>query len=321
MARRPRYHFPSTIYHVIMRGNDGQPIFFSDEDRCRMCLLIQEGVERFGHAIHAFCFMSNHVHLAVQVDEKSISHIIQNLAFRYTRYYNKRHDRYGHLFQGRFKSIVIDSHCYLKELIRYIHLNPVRAHLVQNAETYLWSSHRAYLLLDEYVWLDSDKILKNFGSSRQEAMIHYQSYIQNEPAVDVTMNIKSGYSNGILGGEEFVDEFFSKVEQVEKRELILSEVVSGICKHFDISLKDLCSPGKQKFESYVRATLALLVRESDNLSFEELAVYLRREPSGLSKLATRLEQRCLQDPILAAEVNELRNKIYHPSLQMSGCQA
>ena len=106
MARRLRFHLPSAIYHIMLRGNDGQPIFFCDEDRCRMCLLMQEGIERFGHIIHSFCFMTNHIHLAVQVGETSISRIMQNLAFRYTRYINRKYNRIGHLFQGRFKSII-----------------------------------------------------------------------------------------------------------------------------------------------------------------------------------------------------------------------
>ena len=122
----------------MLRGNDGQPIFFDDEDRCRMCLLIQEGIERFGHSIHAFCFMTNHLHLAIQVVEVSISRIIQNLAFRYTRYINRKQKRIGHLFQGRFKSIVVDGKRYLKELVRYIHLNPVRAGIVYQPEKYVW---------------------------------------------------------------------------------------------------------------------------------------------------------------------------------------
>jgi putative transposase len=96
MARRLRLHLPSTVYHVMLRGNDGQSIFFSDEDKSRMCLLMQEGVERFDHHIYSFCFMTNHIHLAIQVGQISISRIIQNLAFRYTRYINKKYKRIGH---------------------------------------------------------------------------------------------------------------------------------------------------------------------------------------------------------------------------------
>jgi len=144
---------PGGTYHVMLRGNDGQAIFFNNEDQCKMCLLIQEGVERFGHSVVAFCFMSNHIHLAIQVNQVDLSRIIQNLSFRYTRYVNLKQKRIGHLFQGRFKSILVDSNRYLKELVRYIHLNPVRAGIVSLPEQYQWSSHNTYLGASDLVWM------------------------------------------------------------------------------------------------------------------------------------------------------------------------
>jgi REP element-mobilizing transposase RayT len=137
MARKPRVYFPGALYHVILRGNGGQTIFFDDKDRTRFCFLVQEGIERFGHRIHAFCLMSNHVHLAIQVGEVSLSRILQNLSFRYTRWVNGRQSRTGHLFQGRYKAVLVDADIYLQVLTRYIHLNPVRAGIVKEPEAYL----------------------------------------------------------------------------------------------------------------------------------------------------------------------------------------
>jgi REP element-mobilizing transposase RayT len=122
MPRRPRVHFPGAVYHVILRGNDRGDIFFDDLDRFRFYLLLQEGVERFKSRVLAFCLMTNHVHLAIQVDQIPLSHIIQNLSFRYTRWINWRKHRVGHLFQGRYKAFLVDQDSYLLELIAYIHL-------------------------------------------------------------------------------------------------------------------------------------------------------------------------------------------------------
>jgi len=105
MARKPRIHLPGGFYHVMLRGNAGQDIFLTDEDRYHLYLLMQEGVERFGHRIHAFCCMSNHIHLAIQVADIPLSRIIQNLSFRHTQWMNKRRRRIGHLFQGRYAAI------------------------------------------------------------------------------------------------------------------------------------------------------------------------------------------------------------------------
>ena len=117
MARRHRFHSPNSTYHVMLRGNNGHDIFFSDDDRYRMCLLLQQSAERFGQKIEAYCFMTNHIHLAMRVSETSLSKFMHYLAFRYVRYINRKYKRIGHLFQGRFHSVLIDDTEYLKELI------------------------------------------------------------------------------------------------------------------------------------------------------------------------------------------------------------
>ena len=101
MARRHRFHKTNATYHIMLRGNNGQSIFTCENDKAKICLLIQKGIERFGHSIEAFCFMSNHIHLAVRVTRTNISRIMQHLAFCYTRYFNRQYKRIGHLFQGR----------------------------------------------------------------------------------------------------------------------------------------------------------------------------------------------------------------------------
>ena len=127
MARKSRIHFPGALFHVMLRGNDGADVFFSAEDRARFYMLMQYGVERFGHRIHAFCLMTNHIHLAIEVADKPLSAIMQNLSFRYTQWLNWKRKRSGHLFQGRFKAVLVEADSYLLELVRYINLNPVRA--------------------------------------------------------------------------------------------------------------------------------------------------------------------------------------------------
>jgi putative transposase len=145
MARKPRIHLSGGFYHIILRGNGGQDIFLSDADRYRFLLLLQEGTCRFGYRVHAFCLMTNHLHLVLQAGNIPLSRGLQNLSFRYTRWVNGREKRTGHLFQGRYKAVLIDGDSYLLELVRYIHLNPLRAGMVQNPEEYPWTSHPAYL--------------------------------------------------------------------------------------------------------------------------------------------------------------------------------
>jgi putative transposase len=319
MARRQRFHQSLTLYHVMLRGNDGQPIFFEEEDKERLCHLLREGINRFGHLIHAFCFMKNHIHLAVQVQEIPLSRIMQNVAFRYSQYINKKYDRIGHLFQGRFKAIVVDGEGYFNELVRYIHLNPVRAGLVDSPEKYKWSSHNAYLLQEQESWITTKVVLKKFGNSIPEALNRYLSFIHMGIGVESKINFKSGISKGVVGDESFVDQCLEKPTLSRKKDIALADLVELVSNYCNVPAEILRGSARKKTENHARALLALLARESKNLSIEELAAYLNREPSGISKIATRLEKESLQSSDLQKQIQDLKDLI--ASSKMSGSQA
>ena len=115
MARKPRIHAPSAIYHVLLRGNARQEIFADDKDRYCFYDIFQQSCERYRHRIHAFCLMSNHVHLEIQVAEIALSRIMQNISQRYSQWYNWRHSKFGHVFQGKYKAVMVDADSYLLE--------------------------------------------------------------------------------------------------------------------------------------------------------------------------------------------------------------
>ena len=312
MARRHRFHSPTATYHVMLRGNDGQPIFFSERDKTKMCLLIQQGVERFRHNIEAFCFMSNHIHLAIRVADISISRIMQHLAFRYTQYINRRYKRIGHLFQGRFKSILVDDEEYLKELVRYIHLNPVRARLVSDPRQYIWSSYRAYMKLDEYSWLNKNRILEKFSSNEEQSIKICEEYTLQGIGIETKFDFKSGSNEGMLGNDEFIDKILISVDVVPPRKIELTVLVAKICELHCLTQEQLCMPGKHPKHSQARALLAFFVREIDNLSLTGLGKLLKRDPSGLTALANRLESKISEDPLISNYVNQVREWLEEP---------
>ena len=180
MPRLHRYNSPGAIHHVMLRGNQGRPIFYSDTDRIQCCLLIQEGIERFGHRIHAYCFMSNHIHLAWQQGNEGLSTAVQNFAFRYAQRVNRFRKEVGYVFQGRFKSILVNKENYLTKLVRYIHLNPVRAGLVKRPEDYKWSGHNDYLGIDPVAWIEHDYVLKKYSNDRNIVIERYNEFIYQE---------------------------------------------------------------------------------------------------------------------------------------------
>ena len=317
MARRLRYHLPGATYHVMLRGNDGQKIFFNDKDRCKMCLLIQEGIERFGHRVLAFCLMSNHIHLAIQVGQINLSRILQNLSFRYTRYINWKMKREGHLFQGRFKSILVDSSRYLKELVRYIHLNPVRAGMVALPEQYRWCSHNTYQGTFELAWMASEYLLTGFSDCADDAISNFQSFIHAGIGIPEELDFKRGAHEGILGDDDFVKMVREKAELISEVHLSVPELVKAICDLYEIDIETLRTSGKARRASNVRAILAMLVRESNDLTLEELARIVERDASSLSKHAARLTTKSLKNEKLQNEISEVRAYVF----QMPECQA
>jgi putative transposase len=319
MARKKRFHLPTAVYHVMLRGNDGQNIFFSDQDRCRMCLLMQEGIERFGHRIHAFCFMSNHIHLAIQVGDINISRVMQNLAFRYTRYINETYGRVGHLFQGRFKSVLVDLNTYFHELIRYIHLNPVRAGLSKQPENYRWSSHPVFLSLEEIPWVTSDPSLKIFGDDRKKAIGRFHEFVLKGIDLPPCLDFKSGLRGGVMGDEKFLETIVDREGISQKPEVTLADLIAKVCDRYNLSENILCSQEQTRSVSHARAMLALYVREAKTLCIEDLAQFLKREASGLSKLANRLHAKSRTSHAVASEILEL--KMWAENFVMSDCQA
>lgn len=317
MARRHRFHLPISTYHSMLRGNNGQDIFFSDADRVRFCLLLQQASERFNQNVEAFCIMSNHIHLAIRTSDISISKFMHYLAFRYARYINRKYKRVGHLFQGRFKSILVDDEKYLKELIRYIHLNPVRAHLVKDPVSYPWSSHKAYLDLIDIAWLSKDRVLNQFHPELEHAKANFNKYVLNGIGVKTEYDFKSGFVEGMIGDELFINnsKLFANIKKELKIEL--PKLIDYICRLYQISQEDFMSTKRTDILSEARALTACLVRNIDSLSLEQLAAYMGRDSSGLSKLANRLELKSYSDESKAKLLQDTKEKIS----TMSECQA
>jgi putative transposase len=313
MARRKRHFLRGATYHVMLRGNNGQSIFSAETDRYKFCLLIQEGVERYEHCVLAFCFMTNHVHLAIRVKNVTLSKICQNLAFRYTLHYNKQHKTIGHLFQGRFKSILIDSNRYLKELIRYIHLNPVRANLVNDPLDYRWSSHQAYMMQQEFTWLVRDEGLRKFGDLRENAVEAFYHFVVAGIGRNDGIDFKKGSSEGILGDEMFIEQMREETESGEDNKMFttdLNTLISFVTGWYGIEAAMLQTPGIGREMAHIRAMTALLAKECNGVNLRELDTCFGRADSSMSQAALRLENRMLNSDALRSEFDELQAQLF-----------
>lgn len=263
MARKTCIFYSGALYHVMLRGNHGEKIFFSDTDRNYFYKLLDDGIKRFDYRVHAFCLMSNHVHLALQVNNTSLSKIIQNLAFRYARWVNKRTKRLGHLFQGRHKAILIDTDTYLLDLVRYIHLNPVRAHIVSSPELYSWSSHLTYLDRNQLSWLSTDYVMSFFSFSRQQARKNYLNFMLTEQDESLDKLLYSGNNNkyDALGDEAFMKNVLFSLSSSKQIKIPLSEIINIICDFYSLTVEQLRTPSRRRNYSKVRTLIALLAKE------------------------------------------------------------
>ena len=170
MARPLRLEYAGALYHVTARGNARQDIFLDDDDRQRFLGVLDRVVSRFHLLLHAYCLMDNHFHLVVETPEANLSKAMRQLNGVYTQVFNRRHRRVGHVLQGRFKAIVVEREGYLLELCRYVVLNPVRAGLIRQPNTYPWSSYRATAgLASAPACLTVDWLLSQFGRQRSAA--------------------------------------------------------------------------------------------------------------------------------------------------------
>lgn len=178
MTRPLRLEFPGALYHVTSRGDRKGAIFLDDIDRHAWLRMLAAVCERHNFLVHSFCQMNNHYHMLVETREANLSHGMQQLNGVYTQHFNRRHDLVGHLFQGRYKSILVQKESYLLELARYVVLNPVRAQLVRSPGEWQWSSYRYFDGVQPMPeWLHTDWLLGQFGPSRFEALQAYRSFV------------------------------------------------------------------------------------------------------------------------------------------------
>lgn len=311
MARKPRIHDPGAIYHVILRGNAGQDIFSDDKDRHRLYEILQASYARFGHRIHAFCLMTNHIHLAVQVSEISLSRIMQNVSLRYTQWFNWRHKKQGHVFQGRYKAIMVDADAYLLELVAYIHLNPVRAQMVDRPEKYPWNSYRAYLGKESLPWLETGAVLSQFSKTVREARLKFSGFV-SERMHDGRREEFHGEKtcdSRIFGDDSFIDAVLAKAESLPEQKPDVNTIVESVKKLYGIGDEHLKTQGQERVASEARSIAAWATLELSGGKLTELVRLFGRIPSTLTCAVRRLEKRQTRDSLLADRMEQLRRDL------------
>ena len=302
MARRPRVFAAGLLYHVIVRGNQRQKTFLSNQDYQAYLARLAKYQRRYGVLIYAYCLMPNHVHMLLESSNEPLSRFMQGLQQSYTQYFNHVHRKVGHLFQGRYKAIVCEKEGYLLTLIRYIHLNPVRARLVQKPEQYQYSGHGVYLRGEGTEVLDPASGLEWFGGQGA-----YRRFVLD--------GIKEGHQEEyyeladqrFLGSEGFgkkvKDRLGEETERVMKRPLgrVLKELAGQV--HIDPEV--LRGPDRGWEVSKGRTLVAYVLVRRLGFGVSAVAAYIRRDAATVSSLLSRLSDRMQTDRQISKEVDRL----------------
>jgi putative transposase len=318
--RKPRLEIQGGLYHIITRGNNRQLIFGSDDDYRRFLLQLANQKARLPFYLYAYCLMPNHIHLLVERQEDSISRVMQRLLTAYSQYHNRRYRKSGHLLQGRYKAILCQSDQYLAELVRYIHLNPVRAKMVRRAQDFPYSSHRAYLGLDEAPPVDLEPVLRHFGATKKLARERFGLFVRAGMKQGHKEELYNADGGRILGSEEFVADTKNRVGEIPRgarsqvrptSQLDPKALIEAAERVTGFEAQELCSANKAR--ALVRAKEAMIVvgRElgASNADLARLlgldaSVVSRRYESGRTKMSESQEERRLVSRLRAELTSE-----------------
>ena len=315
MPRGARLDAPGTLHHVIIRGIEKGNIVRDDDDRKEFLRRMGELAHGMGTSIYAFALMTNHAHILLKSGEQGLSTFMRRLLSGYAQYFNRRHQRVGHLFQNRYKSIICEEDAYFDKLVAYIHLNPLRAGLVhsfQELASYLWCGHAVVMKKAHYTWLDRDYVLQFFGERDGEARRAYLAYLEEEMGENREKELSGGgllRSHGgwskvqsmrkqgikalsddrILGGDSFVREVLQEAEdqgeQLLSAEECLKQITCDIenaCKKEGITVAVLRSGSRKGKFSAIRKELAKKLVDEYGLSLAEIARQLGVTTSAVS---------------------------------------
>jgi REP element-mobilizing transposase RayT len=302
MPRRPRVEVEGALYHVITRGNNRQVVFKEDDDYRKFLSLLQREKQKHPFYLYAYVLMTNHVHLLVERQTDPLSGIMQRILTGYAQYWNRKYRKVGHVFQGRYKAILCQKDAYLSELVRYIHLNPVRAKMVRRAEAYRWSSHRAYLGLEKCPWLDSDEVLRYFGAKRKRAVEMYRAFVNAGSQQGHREELYGAVEGQILGGEEFVGEVKHRIGDVpvvraktEKETWDWTSLVRRVEAVLGVKLRESGEQGRTAAEVRWREVVIYVGRQRSGLTVTELGRRVGLDPANVVRGYERARERMRSD--------------------------
>jgi len=318
MPRPNRIEFPGAFYHVFARGNNKQTIFQDWQDYTVYLDRIERYYNRYPFILYAYALMSNHIHLAIETSEIPLSKIMQGIQQSYSLYVQKKYKTVGRLFQGPYRAILYDKEEFVLTLVRYIHRNPVDAHMVEKAEHYPWSSHRAFLDLARCSFLNKHTVLEMFSSNEAKAIQRFNEFVLEGLQSLEQLNFDEAKDRQIIGSKVFIERVKTKIEKKSEnaevgkntdfsipRKKTLSEILKIVSKQTKVSADSILSPSRIRTITKVRRLFAFLSAKYAGYGTVEISRYLKLDTSSISSMIHKVEREIDYDPILAEKIEKI----------------
>lgn len=328
MARQLRIQFPGAFYHVTCRGNERKEIYRTDGDRSTFFSMLSRSREIYGVTLAAYACMPNHFHLLVGTPRANLSEFMRHFNICYTGAFNRKYDRVGHLYQGRYKAFLIDTDNYLLEVSRYIHLNPVKTDSAENIEgRWQWLQQSNHTSLPGFLhcgqmrknFVDYGILLGFFGGDTHRARQEYQAFVKEGIIKEQRNPLEKGKGTGIIGNDAFIEKIQQVVRGEENspreqpavrvldRTIAPEKLVGRFCSLADVTKEKMTNRGKTCPE---RAMLMELLYRMCHLTQLEIGVLMGGiDYSAVSQARKRLRQKMDRDPDLAEKFSRILNDI------------
>lgn len=293
MVRPLRIEYHNAWYHVTSRGNQRTNIFSDNKDRKRFLQILRESIALFNVEMHCYVLMGNHFHFLLRTLEANLGRFMQRFNTAYTTYYNLRHNRVGHLYQGRYKAILIEADKYLLELSRYIHLNPVRLEKYQNLPLekkigilgeYYWSSFLGYIRSSaRHDFMRYDMVLAYMGGDGKRGRAAYRDFVLKGVALDLNNPLKEAIANALLGTDSFVAWVsenilkqrelpaydYSHLKEI-KKPIPIKELVKAVAKEYQVEAEEIIK-GRSRYKEARQVLLDITYRTNfKRMSLKEM---------------------------------------------------
>jgi putative transposase len=314
---------PGALHHIMMRGINRSPIFIDEEDKRNFLDRLGSEVMEGECSAFAWVLMNNHVHILFKSGKHGISTVMRRLLTWYAQAFNRKHLRTGHLFENRYKSILCEEETYLLSLVRYLHLNPVRAKVISTLEEldgYAWSGHSAIMGKRNYAWMDTEYVLGHFGKRRAAARRAYRRFMEEGIGMGRVPQFTGGglvrslggwsrvfalrkkeggeeSDERILGSGDFVEGILREVEErqlrqlkLRKRGVTIGDIIKEECARAEVSERELVKGGRRSMVSDVRAIIAHRCVEEVGVSAAEIARHLGVTTSSITRAIAKGEE-------------------------------